>query len=273
MKIINDLASLAQLQRERAHPLALVPTMGNLHRGHMSLVREAQGQAAQVAVSIYVNHTQFGDNEDFGSYPRTLDADQRLLEEAGVDYLFLPDQPLIYPQGLEQMFSFRLPRQFTDILCGARRPGHFDGVINVVARLFNLIRPELAFFGLKDYQQQWLIRRFVADLHWPVQIHGVALVRDGDGLALSSRNGYLNDRERALAPEIYQSLCRTHQALLNGRNIIAAEIDELKSLGFTVEYYELRSQQTLELTDDLNDARLFIAVRLGQTRLIDNLAI
>lgn len=273
MQTIDDRAALERFQRQRGKSVALVPTMGNLHRGHLSLVEEARRRAEQVVVSIYVNPTQFGANEDFGSYPRTLETDQQLLAAAGADYLFLPAQPLVYPHGLEEMFSFKLPSRFTDILCGAKRPGHFDGVINVVARLFNLIRPQLAFFGLKDYQQQWLIRRWVADFHWPVQICSGPLIRDTDGLALSSRNGYLNERERALAPEIYRSLCRSRQGLLAGRNDIAAEIATLQSLGFAVEYYELRSRETLALSNDPKDAMLFIAARLGQTRLIDNLAI
>lgn len=273
MMILDSAEALFSWHQNRKGTWAFVPTMGNLHEGHLNLVREAKKYAEKVVVSIYVNPTQFGQNEDFGAYPRTIDADKALLNEVGADALFLPTEKLIYPFGTAEALSYALPQQYTNILCGVSRPTHFQGVMNVVSRLFNLIRPHFALFGAKDYQQQWLIKRFVADFHLPIQVITVPTVRADDGLALSSRNGYLSSEERQIAPKIYQSLNRVREALLANQNIISQEIKYLNDLGIQVEYYELRHNDDLSLTHQAENAVLFFAGKLGKTRLIDNLPI
>lgn len=273
MMILDSAEALFSWHQNRQGTWAFVPTMGNLHEGHLNLVREAKKYAEKVVVSIYVNPTQFGQNEDFGAYPRTIDADKALLNEVGADALFLPTEKLIYPFGTDEALSYTLPEKYTKILCGISRPTHFQGVINVVSRLFALIRPDYAIFGAKDYQQQWLIKRFVADFHLPIQVITVPTVRADDGLALSSRNGYLSSEERQIAPKIYQSLNRVREALLANQNIISQEIKYLNDLGIQVEYYELRHNDDLSLTHQAENAVLFFAGKLGKTRLIDNLLI
>lgn len=272
----DDLSAWHQAKKER---WALVPTMGNLHAGHLSLVRYAQQLADKVMVSIFVNPTQFGANEDFADYPRTLAADEALLREVGADALFLPDEKMIYPFGTSACCGVTAPAAFANILCGAHRPGHFDGVLNVVTRLFHLIRPEVAVFGEKDYQQQWLIKYCAADLHQQLDIHTAPTVRAADGLALSSRNAYLNPEARRLASQLYAHLQRQKEALRNGIYDVSSSKNSLEYQGFKLDYLELRRSSNLRLieVDELEealqagDARLFIAARLGHTRLIDNL--
>ena len=191
--------------------LAFVPTMGNLHDGHLSLVRKALDSADTVAVSIFVNPMQFADGEDLDAYPRTLDRDIELLTEAGADLLFTPNVDALYPQGLRTHTAVRVPG-LTEVLCGRHRPGHFDGVTTVVCKLLNLVQPDIALFGEKDLQQLLVIEKMVADLAMPVRVEGVATARAADGLALSSRNGYLSPDERDLAPHLYASLLQIRDA-------------------------------------------------------------
>jgi pantoate--beta-alanine ligase len=261
-------------------PLALVPTMGALHEGHLTLVREAKERAASVAVSIFVNPTQFGPNEDLDAYPRQLAEDSRLLEAEGVDLLWAPPVAEVYPQGFATTVSVG---GISEGLCGASRPGHFDGVATVVAKLFNQVRPDVALFGEKDWQQLAVIRRMARDLDLTrpraEAIHGVPTVREADGLALSSRNRYLSPEDRQSARAIPEVL-RMAAMMLQDRQLPWAHIhavaeDELLMGGFNrVDYFELRDADTLEpLEADNGNARLFVAARIGGTRLIDNMAV
>jgi pantoate--beta-alanine ligase len=263
--------------REAGQSLAFVPTMGNLHHGHLRLVREAQRRAQRVAVSIFINPTQFNDPDDFEAYPRTLREDGALLAEAGVDLLFMPSTAEMYPNGLRGRTQVEVP-ELSRILCGAFRPGHFAGVATVVAILFNVVRPELAFFGEKDYQQLLVIRRMVEDLRLPVQVVGVETAREADGLALSSRNRYLTASERALAPSLYRLLCGLRDRVAAGERdygaLEASGMRELEEAGFRPEYVALRRAEDLAPPAS-GDAplRLLAAAWLGKARLIDNLAV
>ncbi len=274
-------STLAELERAlgapRAggRPVAFVPTMGNLHAGHLRLVEEARGRAPVVVASIYVNPLQFGPREDFASYPRTLADDQRALAAAGLDVLFTPGDEEIYPRGAGNMTRVEVPG-VSDILCGAHRPGHFRGVTTVVNRLFNLVRPAVALFGKKDYQQLLLIRLMVADLGMPVEIAGVETVREPDGLALSSRNGYLTGAQRALAPQLYAGLreLRDRMTAAPGerRRHERAVLAALVAAGFRPDYVSVRRQRDLaEPEVDDRELVLLAAAWLGRTRLIDNL--
>lgn len=279
MRVIDDAKALRDWRkygRNEGGSWAFVPTMGNLHDGHLQLVERAKEVADQVIVSLYVNPTQFGPNEDFARYPRTPKEDLALLESAGVQAVLMPDEAMIYPFGLEEAVGFTLPARYTGILCGADRPGHFQGVAAVVTRLFNLVAPDIAVFGNKDFQQLWLIRRLVADLHMPVAIEGVDIHRDGDGLAMSSRNRYLNVAERAAAPLIYQTLAASRDALQQGRaiaDVLHEARERLEQGGFAVQYLELRYQDDLQIAEDLSrPVVLLVAAKIGNTRLIDNIA-
>lgn len=277
MRVIDDAKALRdwrKYSRNEGGSWAFVPTMGNLHDGHLQLVERAKELADQVIVSVYVNPTQFGPNEDFARYPRTPKEDLALLESAGVHAVLMPDEAMIYPFGLEEAVGFTLPVRYTGILCGADRPGHFQGVAAVVTRLFNLVAPDIAVFGNKDFQQLWLIRRLVADLHMPIAIEGVDIHRDGDGLAMSSRNRYLNSEERATAPLIYQTLVASRDALQQGRviaDVLREAREQLEQGGFVVQYLELRYQDDLQVAEDLSrPVALLVAAKIGNTRLIDN---
>ncbi len=251
--------------------LALVPTMGALHDGHMTLVREAKARADRVAVSIFVNPRQFGPKEDFGAYPRQLARDSALLEAAGVDLLWAPPPEEVYPQGYATNVSVA---GVSEGLCGADRPGHFDGVATVVLKLFNQVRPDMAFFGEKDWQQLAVIRRMARDLDLMrphvEAIHGVPIVREADGLAMSSRNAYLSPEQRQVAVALPAAM---RDAVVQGS--VAGLAERLIAAGFdSVDYAELRDGDSLALLDaPTADARLFVAARIGGTRLIDNLAI
>ena len=279
MRVIDnarDLRDWRKYGRNEGGSWAFVPTMGNLHDGHMSLVARAKELADQVIVSIYVNPTQFGPNEDFARYPRTPREDLALLEAAGVQAVFMPDEAMIYPFGVDEAIGFTLPARYSDILCGADRPGHFQGVAAVVTRLFHLVSPDVAVFGDKDYQQLWLIRRLVADLHIPVSIEGVPIHRDVDGLAMSSRNRYLDPAQRAAAALIYRVLQDSRNALQAGADI-AETLEKGKARlaegGFAVQYLELRYQEDLQTAQDVRRPLVLLAAaRIGQTRLIDNMA-
>jgi len=261
-------------------PIALVPTMGALHEGHLTLVRAAQREAAHVVASIFVNPRQFGANEDLDAYPRQLARDQALLEGEGVRLLWAPDAEAMYPDGYATNVSVS---GVSDGLCGAARPGHFDGVATVVCKLFNQVQPDLAFFGEKDWQQLAVIRRMARDLdlirpHVDA-IHGVPTVREADGLAMSSRNAYLSDQQRkqaAALPRAMASACEAVRAGTTPAAALAQLVDELLAAGFSaVDYAELRDPDSLAVVADpaSHPARLFVAARIGGTRLIDNRAV
>ena len=258
--------------------VAFIPTMGNLHEGHLSLVRQAKEAADIVVVSIFVNPMQFGEKEDLATYPRTIDADVLALETAGVDVVFTPSIADIYPQGDQAHTAIRVPL-LSEPLCGAERPGHFDGVCTVVYKLFRLIEPDVAVFGEKDLQQLLIIQKMVEDLSLNIDIrHGVT-TRASDGLALSSRNQYLSAAEREIAPRLWQTLQDCAQTLRGASTgsagtILVQASDELTAAGFKVDYLELRELQTLHTATDLShDCALFVAATLGTTRLIDNIQI
>lgn len=275
---INSLASLrivVDQWRQAGQRLALVPTMGALHAGHMALVAQARAAAARVVVSIFVNPTQFGPNEDFSRYPRPLADDLAALRAAGADAAWLPAVETMYPEGF---CSHIHVAGVSAGLCGAARPGHFDGVATVVAKLFHQVRPDSAFFGEKDYQQLCVIRRMVTDMEFPVKIVAVPTQREADGLALSSRNRYLNAAERACAPILYATLRAAAAKLRAGadvKNVLQTARQALAAAGFsTLDYLELRAADTLaSLTEYNAPARLFVAAWLGSTRLIDNIAV
>ena len=275
VRSIDALRNALAEYRAEGRTVALVPTMGALHAGHMALIEEGRIRADRVVASIFVNPMQFSPSEDLDSYPRREAADVRMLEEAGCDLLWAPPVEVMYPEG----FATRLSVSgVTEGLDGAARPGHFDGVSTVVAKLFNQVRPDVALFGEKDYQQLLVIRRMVADLDFGITIAAVPTQRDDDGLALSSRNAYLSPEERSAARALPRALGEAAAAILKGTapaTAIAAAIKRLHDAGFDpVDYVELRDAETLELVDTLErEARLLAAARLGRTRLIDNLAV
>ncbi|MDI3280431.1 MAG: pantoate--beta-alanine ligase [Bacillota bacterium] len=270
--------TISQLQRALAalpRPLGFVPTMGYLHEGHLSLVRQARAENASVAVSIFVNPTQFGPQEDLARYPRDLARDRKLLAEAAVDLLFAPEAEEMYPPGFATWVEVK---GLSEHLEGAFRPGHFRGVATVVTKLLNLFRPERAYFGEKDAQQLAIVRRLAADLNLGCTIVGLPTVREADGLALSSRNVYLSPEERQRAPLLYRSLKAGYDLWRQGERRTARIIDEVRrtlqaeSKAFRVDYIALVDEETFQEMEFVErPARLLIAARLGRTRLIDNL--
>jgi len=257
--------------------IALVPTMGNLHEGHLSLVKLAREHAERVIVSIFVNPTQFAEGEDFDNYPRTLERDARHLRMHKVDIVFAPDVETMYPFGIDNATSVTVP-VLTAEFCGAFRPGHFDGVTSVVSRLFSIVQPDVAVFGQKDYQQQLVIRRMVEDLRLPIQIVLGPTVREADGLALSSRNQYLSEDQRKIAPTLHSVLQGVGKDLQAGkRNYVEVEERALAALsdaGFEPEYVGIRRAENLEPPDRDNDEIVVLAAaRLGTARLIDNILV
>ncbi|MBB6598954.1 pantoate--beta-alanine ligase [Luteimonas sp. MC1825] len=254
--------------------VGLVPTMGNLHEGHHSLVRLVRARADRVVASVFVNPTQFGPDEDYAQYPRTPDADVAGLAAAGCDLAWMPSVELMYPLGLARAVRVQVPG-ITDVLDGAHRPGHFDGVCTVVARLFNQVQPDVAAFGRKDYQQLAVIRHMVRDLAFPVELLPAPIVREADGLARSSRNQYLAAGERALAPSIHRSLLAMRDALRGGmpwREVEAFGGAQLAAAGFQVDYTVVRTPLLAEPGSEQGGERVvLVAARLGRTRLIDNL--
>lgn len=280
MRVVHNKEDLReQIADWRHHDdhIALVPTMGNLHAGHISLVELAREHAERVVVSIFVNPTQFGKDEDFEKYPRTLELDKRRLKAASADLIFAPDVATMYPFGIENATIVSVPR-LTENFCGASRPGHFDGVTSVVARLFALVQPDVAVFGQKDYQQQLVIRHMAADLSLPITIISAETVRDDDGLALSSRNAYLSEEERERAPLLHDVLVSVGAALQNGRRDFEKLEDEsakrLSDAGFAVDYFAIRRAQNLEIPDrDCDELVVLVAATLGSARLIDNVVV
>lgn len=273
---IPELRAQLAAWRKAGLRIALVPTMGNLHRGHLELVRRGRQVADKVVASVFVNPLQFGPNEDFDRYPRTLEQDKIALAGAQTDLLFAPSAQDVYPRGMEGLAKVSVPG-VSSILCGHFRPGHFDGVATVVSILFNLVQPDAALFGEKDYQQLFIIRRMVSDLHMPIEIIGVATEREPDGLALSSRNQYLSAEERRLVPEMYATLCEIAEKLKAGRRdfpaLSYAGIKRLEASSFRPQYLEVLSP---DLTIPQRDGRQFVilaAAYLGKTRLIDNISV
>lgn len=257
--------------------IGLVPTMGNLHAGHASLVDLAREHAERVVVTVFVNPTQFGDDEDFDNYPRTLERDTRRVKKPGADILFAPSVETVYPFGIDQATLVTVPR-LTENFCGSFRPGHFDGVTTVVARLFALVQPDIAVFGQKDYQQQLVIRRMVDDLNLPINIVTAPTVREEDGLAMSSRNSYLTDDERAIAPTMYAALLSAESKLQSGERdfekLQTATSDSLRGVGFDPEYVAIRRAPDLALPEaECDEVVILVAARLGRARLIDNIVV
>ncbi len=256
--------------------VGFVPTMGNLHAGHFSLVELAKQHADRIVASVFVNPTQFGPNEDFARYPRTIDADAAGLVEHGCDLLFAPTLDEMYPDGAANAVLIRVPG-ITTILDGAHRPGHFDGVATVVARLFNMVQADVAVFGQKDYQQLQVIRQLVRDLAFPIDVVAAPTARADDGLALSSRNQYLSAPDRAIAPEIHRTLLAMRDAVRAGHalDVIATEaIQQLTAAGFEVDYAAIRRADLGEPAAGQRDRLVaLVAARLGTTRLIDNIAL
>jgi len=276
MHIVNtvfDLRETIKVWRSNGESVAFVPTMGNLHAGHLHLVNRAKKSADRVVVSIFVNPTQFGVGEDFETYPRTERDDQEKLEVEGADLLFLPAvADIYYPDAKTTVTVTGLSERY----CGASRPGHFSGVATVVCKLFNIVQPTVALFGLKDFQQLTIIKTMVRDLNIPVEILGIDTVRESDGLALSSRNNYLTATEKEVASGLYQSLCVARDAILAG-NQGYAELEQqahrfLQQSGFQVDYFSVCRSHDLEKAglDDV-DLVLLAAAKLGKTRLIDNI--
>ena len=277
MIIIETLPMLRQQirrWRQEGKRIALVPTMGNLHDGHMTLVDEARARADVVVVSVFVNPMQFDRPDDLARYPRTLQEDSEKLTRRGVDLVFAPAPAAVYPQGLEQQTYVDVPGIST-ILEGASRPGHFRGVSTIVSKLFNLVQPDLACFGEKDYQQLALIRKMVADMGYDIDIVGVPTVRAKDGLALSSRNGYLTAEERKVAPQLSKIMNALAQQLANGERhvetLLEQTAEQLRAAGFTPDELFIRDADSLQpLTVDSQRAVVLMAAWLGKARLIDN---
>lgn len=274
IKEIPNLRGIVAQWRADGDLIGFVPTMGALHEGHLTLVREAKKHCRRVIVSIFVNPTQFGPNEDFSSYPRMEQQDIDLLASVSADLAWLPGEEDIYPAGSTTHVSVG---ESGKVLCGAHRPGHFNGVATVVTMLLNSVRPDMSFFGEKDYQQLSIIKRIVADLHLPGEVIGVPTVREKDGLALSSRNRYLNIEERAKAPEIYATLLKIQREAVDEESLRAALArgrQHLEEAGFVLDYLDALDERyfTPLLAPTLH-GRLFVAARLGTTRLIDNLSL
>lgn len=280
MLVVHSKQELADHIAEWRHNdehVALVPTMGNLHAGHLALVELAREHAERVVVSVFVNPTQFGDGEDFEEYPRTLERDKRRLKKSAADLIFAPDVDTVYPFGVKNATVVSVPG-LSENFCGASRPGHFDGVTTVVMRLFALVQPDVAVFGQKDYQQQLVIRRMAEDLNLPVSIITSETIREDDGLALSSRNSYLTEEQRARAAALYAELSSVGQDLQDGRRnfseLESAATQRLVDAGFDVDYFAIRRALNLEMPDrDCDDLVVLAAAQLGDARLIDNVVV
>ena len=275
VETVADLRYVVAKWRTAGERIALVPTMGNLHEGHLDLVRKARGLSDRVIVSIFVNPMQFGENEDFAAYPRTEVDDSEKLIGVSTDLLFMPTVAEVYPRPQAEQTRVEVPG-LSDLFCGASRAGHFVGVATVVSKLFNMVQPDLAVFGEKDYQQLLVIRQMVEDLCFPIEIHGLPTVREVDGLARSSRNGYLTDEERSLAPAIYRQLKATSSRIEQGRRDFALleeqALSNLESEGFTPDYYAIRRAADLgEPGPDDRELVILAAAYLGKARLIDNI--
>ena len=279
MKTVSNISELREIisqWRRQGQKIAFVPTMGNLHAGHISLVTEAHKHADKVVASIFVNPMQFGANEDIDSYPRTLEADQEKLSAQGTDLLFTPTPEIVYPKGLDKQSYVEVPN-VSEGYCGESRPGHFRGVATVVCKLFNLVQPDVACFGLKDYQQVQVIQTMVEDLSMPIEIVPVATIREKSGLALSSRNGYLTEEELKIAPALSQNIQWLADAIQENTDFIglakqaASFID---NAGLKTDYIHICHARTLQpASEDDTDLVILAAAHCGKARLIDNLQV
>lgn len=270
---VSDMRQWSERQRRGRQRIVLVPTMGFLHEGHLCLMREARRRGDMVVVSIFVNPTQFAPGEDFTTYPRDFDRDRRMLEAENVDVLFHPSVAQIYPAGAQ---TFVEVERLSSPLCGSVRPGHFRGVATVVAKLFNIVQPHIAIFGEKDYQQLQVIRRMVRDLGMDVEVVGHPIVREADGLAMSSRNAYLTSAQRQAALCLSRALCKAERLVRRGEVTAAKIVDRVRAELdneplVAVEYIKLCDVETLDEVDNIGEpALLALAVRIGKARLIDN---
>ncbi|TLP75228.1 pantoate--beta-alanine ligase [Pseudomonas nitroreducens] len=276
VKTVRELRAAVARARSEGKRIALVPTMGNLHAGHAALVTKASQRADFVVASIFVNPLQFGPTEDLDKYPRTLAADQEKLLNAGCHLLFAPNVEEMYPDGMEGQTRLHVTG-VSEGLCGGSRPGHFDGVATVVCKLFNMVQPDMALFGEKDFQQLAVIRKLVRDLNLPIQIFGEPTVRAEDGLALSSRNGYLTEEQRALAPVLQRTLKQLAERIRQGERDFPALLSEgsqqIEAAGLRIDYLEARESAGLRpATAQDHQLVILVAAFLGTTRLIDNLA-
>jgi pantoate--beta-alanine ligase len=274
---VDALRRAVNKARKAGKTIGFVPTMGNLHDGHLQLLRRAKHLADCVVVSIFVNPLQFGVNEDLDAYPRTLAADKEKLFAEGANFLFAPGVDEMYPDGMQPQTLVSVPR-ITDSLCGAARPGHFTGVATVVTKLFNMVQPDVAVFGEKDFQQLMVIRKMASDLCMPIDIVGVATVRETDGLAMSSRNNFLSSKERLVAPKLHRILQDYREAIANGfdnyQHLEKHAYEDLVLTGFQPDYVSIRDAETLEsITPDTEAIVILAAARLGRTRLIDNVTL
>lgn len=274
---LKELRTILRGYRQQGKTIGLVPTMGNLHEGHISLVRKAAESADVVVTSIFVNPMQFGASEDLDKYPRTLAEDQEKLAAAGNTLVFAPPVEEIYPDGLARQTKVVVP-EVSDGHCGASRPGHFEGVATVVTMLFNMVQPDLAVFGEKDFQQLAVIRKMTRDLFMPVEIIGAPTVREEDGLAKSSRNGYLSQQERQIAPTVFRTLTATAEKLADGRTDFQALESEaeqaLTAAGLRPDYFNIVNSETLKpASSGDHELTILVAAFLGTTRLIDNLSV
>ncbi len=274
VKSIREMQAIGESYRRVGKTIGFVPTMGYLHKGHLSLVRRARGENDVVVVSIFVNPTQFGPNEDFEKYPRDLERDSQLLKAEGVDYLFYPSAEEMYPKGYS---TFVEVEGLTEGLCGAKRPGHFRGVATVVTKLLNIVRPHRAYFGEKDFQQLQIIKRLVRDLNIPVEIVGCPIVREEDGLALSSRNTYLSRKERESAVALYRGLKLAKELFEKGERNSEKIKERVRELILSypkvkrIDYVEIVDSETLKPVKEVKEGdTIALAVFVGETRLIDN---
>ncbi|WP_191602140.1 pantoate--beta-alanine ligase [Marinomonas algicola] len=274
---VKELRAALKAERLKDKSIVFVPTMGNLHDGHMSLIRRAKNEGDVIVASIFVNPMQFGVSEDIERYPRTLVEDQALLLENGCHYLFAPDALEMYPDGKRSQTQIEVSG-LSDILCGASRPGHFVGVATVVTKLFNIVQPDFAIFGNKDYQQLKVIEDMVRDLSSNVEVIGIDTARNSDGLAMSSRNGYLTEEERNIAPTMYKTLLWAKEQLIANRasheDIREQAQQKLEAVGFRRDYFEIRAQDNLQTPSEEEKSLVILAAaHLGSARLIDNLRV
>ncbi len=271
---IGDLRKRLSLEREKGQTIGFVPTMGFFHRGHLELIKKARAENDLVVVSIFVNPTQFGPNEDYKKYPRNLKKDKKMASQIGVDYIFTPSADEIYP---EDFSTYVKVEGMSNLLCGKYRRGHFRGVTTVVAILFNIVRPDRAYFGAKDYQQLVIIKRMVKDLNFGIEIREVPIVREKDGLAMSSRNEYLNPEERQVALVINKALRETKETFLQGQRHTGVILEKAEKVlnnepAFKLEYLDICDAENLENINEISKkAIVAVAGYVGQTRLIDNI--
>ncbi|MEX0964360.1 MAG: pantoate--beta-alanine ligase [Pseudohongiellaceae bacterium] len=274
-KKIKDLRQILKTARAQGKSIALIPTMGNLHEGHLQLIRQARDRYDFLVCSIFVNPLQFGANEDLDAYPRTLEADRESLRTELCDCLFVPSVEEIYGDGLQQQTTIKVPG-LTENFCGSSRPGHFDGVATVVTKLFNIVQPDAAFFGLKDYQQFLVIRKLTHDLALEITLHGIETHREESGLAMSSRNNYLSAEQRQQAANLYRCLQACAQQVSDGytdyQKLQNTALTELKKASLLPDYFQVCDADTLQpATIDTRHFVILAAVFIGQTRLIDNI--